>query len=451
MHDELDALARCVADVETFQDQIWGRRAQIWRQRGPFSDLLSVESVEHLLGTAMRRPAFRLVRDGTTLPSSDVTRSIRLGGSVIEDAADLPSVIALAAGGATIVLQGLHHLWPPLQRFADELGEATSHRVQANAYLSPSGATGLRHHADTHEVLVLQVEGEKAWRVDGLGELTLRAGDVLYLPAGTGHSAASQQQHSLHITIGLLARSYRQVLQGLLDDQEELRRPLPLGFARPGRIDELSAELTRVLKESAERLAAEDPEPVAAREVQRARLRPRPRPPGTLRAVLDAQALGDETQSTPGERRIAPVDGRRRHAGAGGDRPPAPWAGGAASGARRRGGAEEVACRRPGRPRRRRRVRCWPGGCCARASSRSTATDPRRRIGSGLDPEHQGRVGEPTIGDSYGRIAQTRREAKGTRTSAGPPATAANPRPSSADVGSGGETHQVAARVRRID
>ncbi len=295
MHDELDALARCVADVETFQDQIWGRRPQIWRQRGPFSDLLSVESVEHLLGTAMRRPAFRLVRDGTTLPSSDVTRSIRLGGSVVDDAADLASVVALAAGGATIVLQGLHHLWPPLQRFADELGEATSHRVQANAYLSPPGATGLRHHADTHEVLVLQVEGEKVWRVDGLGELTLRAGDVLYLPAGTGHSAASQQQHSLHITIGLLARSYRQVLQRLVDDQEELRRPLPLGFARPGRIEELSAELTWVLKESAERLAAEDPEPVAAREVQRARRRPRPGPRGTLRAVLDAHAISDET------------------------------------------------------------------------------------------------------------------------------------------------------------
>jgi bifunctional lysine-specific demethylase and histidyl-hydroxylase NO66 len=293
---EFDALARCVADVETFRDDIWGRRAEVWRQRGPFSDLLTVDAVEQLLGTAMRRPAFRLVRDGTTLPSSDVTRPVRLGGSVVEDAADLARVIDLAADGATIVLQGLHHLWPPLQRFTGQLEEATSHRVQANAYLSPPGAAGLRHHADTHEVLVLQVEGEKAWRVDGLGELTLRAGDVLYLPAGTGHSAASQHQHSLHITIGLLARSYRQVLRGLVDDQEELRRPLPLGFAQAGRTEELSAELARVLKESAERLAAVEPEPVAAREVQRARRRPRPRPQGTLRAVLDAHAVSDETR-----------------------------------------------------------------------------------------------------------------------------------------------------------
>ena len=50
-----------------------------------------------------------------------------------------------------------------------------------------------------------------------------------------------------------------------------------------------------MLKESAEWLAAEDPAPIAAREVQRARRRPRPSPRGTLRAVLDAQAVSDET------------------------------------------------------------------------------------------------------------------------------------------------------------
>ena len=173
------------------------------------------------------------MRDGTTLPAADVTRSVRLGAGVVEDAADLSRIVGLAADGATIVLQGLQQLWTPLQRFTGELEEATSHRVQANAYLSPPGASGLRHHADTHEVLVLQVEGEKAWRVDGLGELTLHAGDVLYLPAGTGHSAAAQEQHSLHITIGLLARSYRQVLQRLIDDQEELAGDL-CRWASPG-------------------------------------------------------------------------------------------------------------------------------------------------------------------------------------------------------------------------
>jgi quercetin dioxygenase-like cupin family protein len=294
--DEVEALTRCVGDVEEFRDDIWGRRPRVWRDRGPVSDLLSIEAVEQLLGTAVRRPAFRLVRDGTTLPASDVTRSVRLGGGVVEDAADLLRITALAAEGATVVLQGLHHLWPPLQRFTSELEEATSHRVQANAYLSPAGATGLRHHADTHEVLVLQVEGEKAWRVDGLGALTLGAGDVLYLPAGTGHSAEAQRRHSLHVTIGVLARTYRHVLQRLLDGQDELRRPLPLGFARAGHVAELEAELARVLKDSAERLAASDPEPVVAHEVARFGRRPRRTPRGTLRAVLDDRAIDDETR-----------------------------------------------------------------------------------------------------------------------------------------------------------
>jgi hypothetical protein len=293
--DEVDALTRCVGDVEGFRDEIWGRRPRVWRDHGPFSDLLSIEAVEQLLGGGVRRPAFRLVRDGMTLPTSDVTRSVRLGGGVVDDAADLSRIVGLAAEGATIVLQGLHHLWPPLQRFTSELEEAISHRVQANAYLSPAGATGLRHHADTHEVLVLQVEGEKAWRVDGLGGLTLRAGDVLYLPAGTGHSAEAQQRHSLHVTIGVLARTYRHVVERLLHEQEELRRPLPLGFARAGH-EELAAELSQVLKGGAERLVASDPEPIVADEVARARRRTRLIPPGTMRAVLDDCAVDDETR-----------------------------------------------------------------------------------------------------------------------------------------------------------
>ena len=112
------------------------------------------------------------------------------------------------------MLQGLHHLWPPLQRFCGRLERATSHAVQANAYLSPPGAAALRHHRDTHEVLALQVEGSKTWQIDGLGPVTMEAGDVAYLPAGTGHAAAAQERHSLHVTIGVLATTYAAVCSG---------------------------------------------------------------------------------------------------------------------------------------------------------------------------------------------------------------------------------------------
>ena len=144
------------------------------------------------------------------------------------------------------MLQGLHHLWPPLQRFCGNLERATSHAVQANAYLSPPGAAALRHHRDTHEVLALQVEGSKTWHIDGLGPVTMEAGDVAYLPAGTGHAAAAQDRHSLHVTIGVLATTYAAALQRVVAGAcGDLRRPLPLGFARPDHDDHLTDEMAR--------------------------------------------------------------------------------------------------------------------------------------------------------------------------------------------------------------
>jgi lysine-specific demethylase/histidyl-hydroxylase NO66 len=322
--DDLAALVRCVGDVERFATDDWGRRPRRFTGRGSFSDLLSTDQVEQLLAAGARRPSFRLVRDGATLAPAGWTRSVRLGGSVVDDAADLTGIVAAAANGATIVLQGLHHLWPPLQRFCAQLERATSHRVQANAYLSPAGAAGLAHHADTHEVLVLQVEGTKSWDVDGLGPLTLAAGDVLYLPAGTGHAARAQEHHSLHVTIGVLATTFRRVLRRVLDGFDELERPLPLGFARPGQAHALASDLACTVKSSVEQLIALDPDALAAEEIARTVLPARPMAPGTLRAVLDPSAVGDHTRlhrdprlslriEDDGDTAVLVGDGRRLH------------------------------------------------------------------------------------------------------------------------------------------
>ncbi len=288
------ALARCVGDVDRFGAELWGRQPFVWRDRGCFTDLLTTEDVETLLRSAGRRPSFRLVRDGQTLPPAASTRPVRIGGTVVDDAADLARITALAGGGATIVLQGLHHLWPPLQRFCGRLERATSHAVQANAYLSPPGAAALRHHRDTHEVLALQVEGSKTWQIDGLGPVTMEAGDVAYLPAGTGHAAAAQERHSLHVTIGVLATTYAAAVQRVVAGAcGDLGRPLPLGFARPDHEDHLTDAMARALRAAGDHLRAVDPVEVASAEIRRARARARPPSRGTLRAAVDPSALDD--------------------------------------------------------------------------------------------------------------------------------------------------------------
>jgi bifunctional lysine-specific demethylase and histidyl-hydroxylase NO66 len=292
---DLAALARCVGDLDEFASGFWGRRPMLRRGAGSFDDLLSLDAVDRLLLATARTPTFRLVRDGTPLSPDSYTATVRMGGTTIDDAADVGRIAALVGDGATLVLQGLQRTWLPLIELCRSLERATSHAVQANAYLTPAGAAGLGRHRDTHDVLVLQVLGAKRWDVDDLGDLTLAAGDVLYLPTGTGHAAAAQETLSLHLTIGLLRDTYAAAMRRVVDDLD-LDRPLPLGYGRPERSDAFAAEVAEVLADVAKRVADADPVAVAARESQRARRRRRPLWSGQLQSVLAIDAVGDTTR-----------------------------------------------------------------------------------------------------------------------------------------------------------
>ncbi|MBA2280984.1 MAG: cupin, partial [Acidimicrobiia bacterium] len=233
MDADLAVLARCVGDVDAFADRHWGRAPVLRRAAGAFDDLLDVDAVESLLVSSARRPTFRLVRDGGTLPPDGYTATVRLGSASVPGVADVGAIATLVGEGATVVLHSLQRTWLPLVGFCRALERATSHPVQANAYLSPGGTPGLGRHADDHDVLVLQVDGAKGWDVDGLGPFDLAAGDVLYLPGGTEHAATATAGPSLHITLGFLRVTYRQVLRRALADLDgDLDDPLPLGYAR---------------------------------------------------------------------------------------------------------------------------------------------------------------------------------------------------------------------------
>ena len=210
---------------------------------GRFDDLLSVRDLERLLTeTSIRTPGFRLVKAGETVEGYTTDLSWR--PEPFTGVADVARVLAEFEGGATIVLQGLHHSWLSLARFCRRLEAFLGHPAQANAYFTPRGSQGLPVHHDTHEVLSLQVAGEKRWLVyepvlelplksqryrSALGapgepvlDVTLRAGDTLYLPRGWLHQALTSDTDSLHITVGVNVRTWldeaRAALEASADD-----------------------------------------------------------------------------------------------------------------------------------------------------------------------------------------------------------------------------------------
>lgn len=152
-----------------------------------------------------------------------------------------------------------------LHRFCFALEQRFGCLVGANAYLTPAGSQGLAPHFDDVEIFVCQTEGSKKWKIYAppkgwelsnlhsrdlhqaeLGapilEVTLKPGDVLYMPRGTVHQAAAQAGFSTHVTIStfqnwsqldLASIALREALgtaERALRPSLPLRRSLPLGF-----------------------------------------------------------------------------------------------------------------------------------------------------------------------------------------------------------------------------
>lgn len=289
-----------VGDVDRFARHHWGRCPRLQRAGGTgngagahLAELLSVADVDRFLASAPRRPTVRLIRDGAILDPSSYCSQIRLGGQTMADVIDPVKVTAAYLDGATVVLQSLHRTWRPVGELVAGLSAELSHPVQANAYLTPPEGRGLAPHEDVHDVLVVQCHGTKSWTVAGLGEVTLQPGDVLYLPAGTGHSAATTGLPSLHLTLGVIPDTVRSIVRQVIDAAPCLDRRLPLGYRRQP-APATAAPLAAALADARRALAEADPTALADDVLL---CRPAPTvPAATLAAVMTAATLGPDAR-----------------------------------------------------------------------------------------------------------------------------------------------------------
>ena len=331
--EDRPALARAIAvDPAKFAEAYWGRQPLLTRAdelAGPdgFTDLLSPDAVDELLSErGLRTPFLRVADKGTVLPASSYTggggAGAEIGDQVIDD-----KVMRLYADGATLVLQGLHRIWPPLIDYARRLGEELRQPLQVNAYLTPAGNKGFATHYDTHDVFVLQVDGTKRWRIhepvlpqplerqawggraDEVGavadgpatlDVVLAPGDALYLPRGWLHSAQAQGERSLHLTFGVRALTRYAVVEELLQlaaEDQRLRATLPyaMDVADPQAV---APELTATVSALREWLLTADPATIAARLRDRAWPAKRPAQVRPLAQLAFAEQLGPDDRIT---------------------------------------------------------------------------------------------------------------------------------------------------------
>jgi uncharacterized RmlC-like cupin family protein len=319
------ALARCVGDVEHFTTHHWGRRPLLATQPALsngagadlFDDILSLDAVDALVTRGARLPTVRMVVDGSPLAPSRFCSTTRLGGQVLDDVVDPVKILARFAEGATLVMQSLHRTSETVASFAARLQDEISHPVQANAYLTPPDAAGLTEHGDLHDVLALQLHGSKRWWVDGLGDVMMHPGDVMYVPRGVRHRADTATETSLHLTIGIIRVTYRQVIDRVLrTGPESLDDPLPIGYRHRARRDELERGLDGALDDVLDRIGTTDLSELADHE--QARRLVRPPEAGRISSIVhvDEVGLGAVIRwiaPEPLARAVDEVDGRQSH------------------------------------------------------------------------------------------------------------------------------------------
>ena len=180
----------------------------------------------------------RIMRDGVVVPPQFYTSNEgkRLNVRAFHD---------LLAQGASIAVDYVERSIPQIGQLSAAIEREMGLTTYVNAYLSFSKGGAFKPHWDVMDVLVVQVHGNKHWRVwntqvsyplEEVGrskvntnippdqEIEMAPGDVLFIPRGEPHSAAVSTKHSVHLTISLLSATGIDFLDHLR--KEAIKDPL---------------------------------------------------------------------------------------------------------------------------------------------------------------------------------------------------------------------------------
>lgn len=198
---------------------------------------------------------FRLIRDGRHLPAS----AYRDRSGMVNPEA----VRQLFTRGLSVVMVSVETYSERLLALCRGLEAALHCPAQANLYATPGSAQGLKKHVDRHDVLILQLRGEKTWDIyppDYRGgesgakpeTVVLRSGSWLYVPKGIWHEVRNAgPEPSVHLTIGFHPLTWTEVLQAALDEarltEPALRERIPYGAPPVTSIDEYNRRLASLV------------------------------------------------------------------------------------------------------------------------------------------------------------------------------------------------------------
>jgi len=267
----LQTLIAPIPEAE-FRAQYWEQKPLVIQRENPgyYGDLFTLDDFDAAIA---RAPEYVKLANAETKKNASYKPVVQ----------GMEAVLADMRAGGTLVLDQLHKTDPKLSLLCRGLALELGHRFQTNLYLTPPRGKGFTPHWDNHDVFILQVLGSKHWKIEKTrrelpepgkymgdegrelrGEViscTLRQGDLIYIPRGFVHAAECGEEPSLHVTYGVTAFFFDELLSAAIklarQRDESLAAALPLGFMRGSGEDLVKRMKAALLEMTDEKFLAE--------------------------------------------------------------------------------------------------------------------------------------------------------------------------------------------------
>ncbi|MGW7264857.1 JmjC domain-containing protein [Streptomyces sp. NPDC054842] len=215
-------LEHLVGDVDAFFREHWADQPVVLRAHSDLTRLITEQEMwDEVDCGLLSRPYFTVFNEGVRTAISDMTRKRRVVNHDLPGFIEPEQIRQDFADGATFKFNQAEHWHPRIRTLVKALEPHFSGGLESFVFLSPPGKTAMQAHTDGAHVFILQVAGVKDWvvgRIDETStsdstlhegpiadesrvELTLRPGDVLYMPHGTPHYATAREGNSIHVAV----------------------------------------------------------------------------------------------------------------------------------------------------------------------------------------------------------------------------------------------------------
>jgi hypothetical protein len=247
-------LAELVAPLseEEFMALLRERKLTLLRGVGSerYASLLNWKSLLQMIEQGRHPPGlgdFRLIKESQIPPPDRWLKKNPVGdGNVV----DVPQLLAYLNHGFSLSVTGIDRYAPHLKSLCENIAATLREQIKMGAIVTTGTGGAFKLHYDPEDLVILQVEGRKRWKIFGppvtnpvvgapqpeppsedtlLFDEFLEPGDFLFLPAGHWHRCENASPMSVHLGFFFQAPNGMDVIKSItaqLLADDRLRLPL---------------------------------------------------------------------------------------------------------------------------------------------------------------------------------------------------------------------------------